>query len=164
MSKRRGPPKKRIIYKKSWYKLSLIDINWIKNLPKISNINGCWIPTLWKPGSDGYISIIIEGNSYQLHRLVLCIYHNLKYKDYSWDTRHSIGCDRACFNYEHLKIGTCIDNIKDSVKDKTHKNSRKNNCSKCGGEYTIHTIKSGWNRGKITRICKICSILRNHKF
>lgn len=141
--------------------LSEITINWINLIPKIVNGNGCWIPVNWKASNDGYISITINYKEYLLHRLVLSTYNNLNYEDSSWDTRHSTKCDRACFNPEHLKSGTPGDNIRDSIKDKTHRNSRKKNCPRCSSEYTTEIVKTGWNKGKIVRRCHNCNTLRN---
>jgi len=140
----------------------IFDQNWINSLSKIININGCWIPTRWKSGSDRYVTITINNVEYQLHRLTLCIYHNLNYNDKSWQSRHNTNCNKACFNLEHLQSGTCGDNIRDSVRDKTHYNTRKKVCSKCGSEYRIQVTKTGWNRGKIVRKCDTCQVLRNH--
>lgn len=141
-------------------KFSDINKEWINTYPKTINENGCWIP-LKIPRRDGYIHIMIEGVAYYLHRLVISIYHNLNYRDLSWDARHSKGCDRACFFHEHLQPGTPGENARDNVKNKTNANSKKEKCPKCEGEYKTRVIQSGWGRGEIHRYCPTCKAMSN---
>src|SRR5216684_5410896 len=141
-------------------KFSDINKEWIDNLPKTINSNGCWIPKL-KSYKTGYVPIKIDNNLFVLSRLSMCIYYNIDYYNKKIDTRHDTGCDKACFWYEHLKPGTTGDNVRDSVKDKTHVEARKEFCPKCGGPYTIKIIQTGWTRGKIQRICRSCRYLND---
>lgn len=140
----------------SHIKLSNINKEWIDNLSKTINENGCWIPNRWSPLSSGYIPVQIEKIVFLLHRLSLCVYNNLNYND-DFETRHNTGCDKACFNPEHLKSGTVLDNMQDRTKDGTHYETRKKVCSKCGGEYKTRIIKSGYQKGETKRYCPICS-------
>jgi len=75
------------------------DKNWVISFPKIINSNGCWIPSdrAPKPGG-GYCSIMVDRKSYQLHRLVISIIHNLDYNNPLWEARHGIYCVPSCFN------------------------------------------------------------------
>lgn len=136
------------------YKLAHLNLEWIENLPKTINENGCWISTR-RAEQDGYVSICIEGNRFYLHRLIMCIVKNLKYND-SWVARHGYKCNRACFNQEHLQIGTMKDNAIDSVIHGTNKETRKSVCPKCGSKYESRKVKSGWSKGKIVRTCRTC--------
>jgi hypothetical protein len=129
--------------------------NWINNIPKIIDNNGCWIPLEHKAGTQGYVTIKINYIEYKLHRLSMCIHLNLDYYDKKLDTRHSKNCDRACFNYEHLQPGTTSDNQKDSVLHGTHKETRKLVCPKCGSNYKTYTRKSGWSKGQTKRYCPL---------
>lgn len=139
---------------------------WINNVPKIINENGCWIP-IKKSGSDGYVRISIgkggRDGTYSLHRIVMCLYYEIDYNNLKIDTRHSKDCDRACFFHEHLKPGSSSDNVKDSILHGTHANASKKYCSKCGNQFKIRIIKTGWNKGKIMRECIICKSRRNSR-
>ncbi len=145
--------------KHRFYKLSELSIDFINNLPKVIDENGCWIPPN-VPNSAGYVQIMIEYQKLFLHRISMCIHNNIDYYNYKYETRHNTGCDRKCFNPEHLKPGSCSDNIKDSVKDKTHKESRKTHCFRCGGPYKSVTNKHGAGKGKTQRYCPKCSLNR----
>lgn len=140
----------------------MIDKNYICNYPKIINPNGCWIPPNI-PNSTGYVQIMISGERLYLHRVAMCIFYEVEYNNYSIDTRHNKGCDRRCFNPDHVKPGTRSENIKDSVLHKTHKESRKTHCSSCGGPYTLVTNKHGAGKGISQRYCRYCSKLRQRK-
>jgi hypothetical protein len=130
---------------------------WVDSIPKTINSNKCWIPKIGhNSGGDRYIAISSNGIRYMLHRLVVSIYYNLNYHDQSWTARHNTGCDGTCFYIEHLKSGTNSDNVKDSVRDKTHNNASKKVCPKCGSEYKINIVKTGLHRGEIRRICRVC--------
>src|SRR5882672_31668 len=120
-------------------------IDWINSIPKTIDENGCWIPIEWKPSDyRGYIRISINNKLIHLHRLSMCIHHNLDYLDYKIETRHGENCDKSCFNYEHLTPGSASDN----ERDKIHSNI----CPKCGSFCkTRNPIKYGINKGKITR-------------
>lgn len=145
-----------VSYEPEKYKSKIdLSIEWINSLDKIINDNGCWVSTR-RAEQDGYVSICIDRNRYYLHRLVLCIIKNLDYYDKLWDTRHGYKCSRACFNPEHIQSGSSSENARDSVIHKTNKETRKKVCPTCGSEYKIHKIKSGFNRGKIGRVCKVC--------
>ena len=132
---------------------------WISNIPKTINDNGCWIPLNHRSDSAGYVSIMFEGVSYVISRLSMCIYNNISYNNKKIVARHDIGCDRACFNYNHLKPGTVSDNAKDSVKEGTHWQTKKKCCPKCGSEYRTKIIKSGWSKGNKYRYCLACKAL-----
>lgn len=129
---------------------------WIDSIPKTINENGCWIPLDNKPSTVGYVMIMIEGNVFSLSRLSMCIIYNVDYGNKKIVARHSKGCDRACFFYDHLKPGTDSDNAKDSVRDGTHRQAQKKVCPKCGGEYKTKIIQGGWSKGQIYRYCLTC--------
>lgn len=144
-------------------KLSDVDREWINNFPKIINENKCWIPphTPTNGRNSEYVSVKIEGNSYNLHRLSMCVFNNINYNNFNIECRHSTGCDKRCFNPEHLKPGTASENCMDAVRDKTHRNAAKERCPKCDGEYKTQTTKTGINRGYKSRYCPRCRNRRN---
>lgn len=98
---------------------------WLDKFPKTINPNGCWIPIL-KPESTGYVRISSNHQRYELHRLSMCIIYNIDYNNKKIVTRHSKDCDNACFFYGHLQPGSDSDNIKDQVRDGTHRMLKKN--------------------------------------
>ena len=133
---------------------------WLDNYPKTINENGCWIPSN-KADSKGYVRIMAEKSVFVLSRLSMCIIYNIDYNNKKIVTKHSKGCDTRCFWYEHLKPGTDLDNAKDAVRDKTNLNAKKEFCPKCQGEYKIRTVKTGWNRGQVSRYCPVCVAIKN---
>src|SRR5258708_363462 len=130
--------------------LTIINKEFINSLPKTINPNNCWIP-LTQPYDDGYCHIKVNTIRYSLHRLSMCVFNNINYYDHKIDTRHSIICIRSCFNPEHLKPGSCSDNIKDQVEHGVHRNSSKDVCPKCGNHYRKYRIKSGPRRNQYFR-------------
>lgn len=137
-----------------------LDIEFINSIPKTINENECWIP-IKKSDSNGYVRIMINKTQYLLHRLSMCIYNNLNYFDYKIASRHGTNCDHAYFNYNHVIPGTDSDNVKDSVRDKTHVEARKTCCSICGTDFSIRITQTGPNKGKIIRYCKVCQDMNN---
>lgn len=135
----------------------------IFSIAKIINLNGCWIPLNRFRDKDGYTRISINHLDYRLHRLALALDRNLDYHDHSWDTRHAQGCDRSCFNPEHLSPGTHKDNMQDKLKHGTNHNKNKLNCPKCGGEYLYVTRRSGPRKGMKFRQCRNCANLKRRK-
>lgn len=131
-------------------------IEWINSIPKTINENGCWIPELVPNNTSGYVLISIKGKKFVLSRLSMCIYNNIDYSNSKIDTRHSSICTKSCFNPKHLKPGSASDNRYDAVKDKKDRNSKKDYCPKCGGEYSTRTNKTGIFRSKISRECLNC--------
>jgi hypothetical protein len=135
---------------------------WINNYPKTINENGCWIPNKI-PSSNGYVTMMSNGREYSIHRVALCIYYGINYDNPKIDTRHNNGCDHACFFYGHLQPGTASDNVKDQVRDGVHRNSKKENCPKCGSKYSIKMSKTGWTKGQISRYCNSCRIIKRRE-
>ncbi len=119
----------------------------ILQIPKTIDSNGCWIPELI-PYDDGYCHIKINTIRYSLHRLSMCIFYGIDYHNHKIDTRHSKNCNRACFNPDHLSYGSCSDNINDQVVHGV--------CPKCGNGYRKYKIKSGPRKGQFFRECAEC--------
>lgn len=120
---------------------------YILSIPKIVDSNRCWIP-YQKSKSNGYIQVGINGKLLMLHRVVLSLWHNINYNDISVDTMHNQSCDRRCFNPEHIKPGSHLENMRDKI----HHNSKKKICPKCDGRYSLS--RSG--RHKMKRRCNNC--------
>lgn len=129
--------------------------NYILNINKVINGNGCWIPNI-RAQNTGYVQITINRQSFYLHRVVLCLWYDVNYYNREIETRHSRGCDKACFNPDHLQPGSAKDNIKDAVLFGEHHNASLILCPRCDGQYKISRVKSGIYRGKIIRVCNFC--------
>ncbi len=125
----------------------------INEIPKTINDNGCWIPLIGSTQNQGYSLLCQDGKQLLLHRIVISILYPDSNND---ETRHGAGCDRRCFNPDHLLPGNRSSNAIDTLRDGTHNNARKEVCPKCGGAYRQYTIKS---RGKIEKIraCMPCN-------
>lgn len=141
-------------FKKRNRKFSEINKEWINSVPKTINDNGCWIPYL-VPTPDGYVTISIESSPCRLHRLTVCVYYDLDYYDKSFESRHSQGCDRACFNPEHLQPGTISDNARDTVAHGNHHESKR---ELCDFGHPLDGLQR--NRDSYSRYCKTCKRLR----
>jgi len=131
---------------------------WVESYPKDIDNNGCWIPKGIRPTSKGYITPQINGDRRTLSRVVLSLYHGVDYDNYDIVSRHSQGCDKACFNPEHIKPGSQGDNNRDAVEHGTHVNTAKESCPKCGGPYHYVKATSRPVNGKtrVTRRCRRC--------
>lgn len=128
---------------------------WILNFKKTINSNGCWIPPN-KPNDLGYVQVMHKGTSYYLHRLVITVFYDIPYHNYYIETRHASGCDRRCFNPDHLNFGSRSENANDAIKDNTHFNASKDCCPKCDMPFEVRVTKSGPNRGHKSRFCRQC--------
>jgi hypothetical protein len=148
-----------------YHKLSDVNKEWINNYPKIIDANGCWIPPNKPNGgtNDEYVIIQVEKNKFYLHRLSMCLHRDLNYNDIKIETRHNTGCDKRCFNPEHLQPGTFMDNQHDRIRDREYNDARKSLCPKCQTPYKVKIVQSGWNRGLRQRYCPLCQDIRNRK-
>lgn len=131
---------------------------YILSIPKTINENGCWIPSESTSGSDGYSRLSISGQRLKLHRVVMCLWHNIDYDNKKIETRHSEGCDRACFNYEHLTPGSASDNCKDTINHHRHFQTEKENCPKCQSEYRTEKVRR-YGIVSYQRYCPTCRII-----
>jgi len=133
-------------------------MSYIEDMPKTIDANGCWIPSREKLFSDkdGYIVFNDAGYQYRLHRVTMSAKYQVDYFNLKNLPRHSKDCDNACFNPEHILIGTQRDNMRDRILHGNNPNLNKTCCSKCGGPYTTVKYKSGPQKGKRYRRCREC--------
>jgi len=139
-----------------------MDINLINLLHRNSIIkDGHWLYN----GSliTGYGSYYNGASSFLVHRLSLCIYLKIDYKDHSWQACHL--CEYTnCWNPLHLYQGTALTNHKDSVKagnnfDIGILNRLRTHCSK-GHELTPENTYHYKNE----RQCRICKRAGSNKY
>lgn len=112
-------------------------------------VTGCWN---WNGSRtpEGYGRAYFQGKTTRAHRLAA----------YLW-LRHPINsplfvlhkCDNpSCFNPKHLYIGTALENNRDAVKRKRHRNSKKKSC-KNGHPFDA---KNTWMEAGRIRHCREC--------
>jgi len=131
---------------------------YILSISKIINSNNCWIRISNNNQLyTDYSKVVINGESYRLHVLSAYIFiggFNLGYG--APFICHKCN-NSACFNPEHLYIGTNSSNMNDAVLAKTHVQASKTCCPQCGGDYKVYTVKTGYSQGQKRRVCKTCS-------
>lgn len=116
---------------------------------KTVQMNGCWLYHSVSRSADGYKRVMIDGREIGVHRLSAYIFLGLDLDDKEQQANHKRECtSKACWNPEHLYVGTQKDNIKDSVDWRTHRNSKKTHCS------MGHLLTKSTTPGQ--RVCKIC--------
>lgn len=130
--------------------ISLIKSEVIKDLVSRTTYDGdCWV----HQGSNrnGYANVMIYGRVIDVHRLSASLYHGLDLDDTNSQANHKSICRfRACWNPEHLYVGTHSDNMK----DKSEKP-----CNKCGKPRTGRQWDARYH--KWFNICKHCANKRN---
>jgi len=136
--------------------MNIFTKEYVESVPKIINVNGCWIP-YQKPTQNGYVLLTIDKEHYYLHRIVMCVYNNIDYDNKKVISRHGKNCIKVCFNPEHIKSGSDSDNANDGVEFGTNFNISKRECPKCGGAYKIKMHKNGRDKGKQYRYCPVCA-------
>lgn len=117
-----------------------------------SVIGTCW---LWNKylDKDGYGTVTVNKYPYRVHRLSLCIFLKLDYKDKSWTANH-ICNNKNCWNPLHVYQG---DRASNEVDRTIYHNRNKTHCPR-GHEYNE---KNTYHNGKGDRICRECNRLRS---
>ena len=140
--------------------MSIFTREFILSLSKIVDpITGCWLYQGYC--LRGYGVACINGKDYYISRLAMIVYNNLDYNDPKEACHKPICPNTECFNPDHLYPGTHGDNMRDKIITKTHHQHKKEVCPKCGGNYRIHKVRTGWNKGRIFRECLNCITVRN---
>lgn len=125
---------------------------------RIIEEGGCW---LWRQQDKrGYGKLSLHYKTVDVHRAAASVYLGLALGGKEL-VLHKCQ-NKHCFNPEHLYIGTQSDNIRDSVRDKTHGNARKTECSH-GHAYTeANTYWYEYNGWKC-RYCRTCMKAKNDR-
>lgn len=119
----------------------------------IDSKTDCWLFLGQKTGG-GYGNIWFNGYTYLVHRVSAHLYLELDIDDENSLALHKDICpNRHCFNPDHLYLGTHKDNIRDSVREGTHRNSTKAVCHK-GHPFDKITIRRS---GKVVKVCGTCA-------
>lgn len=141
----------------------ICNISSILNIKYYINDNKCWIPNFKSRDKDGYVRIRLGKNIVYLHRASISAFNKIDYSDYTWESRHHKGCDKACFNPEHLSYGSHKDNMQDKISHGMNHNLNKDKCSKCGGCYINIIRKTGIRKGMKFRRCQTCANRKRRK-
>lgn len=116
---------------------------------KTVQLNGCWLYHSVSRAEDGYKRVMIEGREIGVHRLSAYLFLGLDLDDNEQQANHKRECtSKACWNPEHLYIGTQKENIQDCVDTGRHRNSRKTHCA------MGHLLTKSPTAGQ--RQCRIC--------
>lgn len=139
-------------------KLNIGDRFWSKVDRSVGPIS-CWI---WKAciTPNGY-GKVWDGDQYSpAHRVAYLLDGGIvtKEKPDVLHKCHEFGFvdNRLCCNPLHLKAGSQSENMRDCVRTRSHRNSRKTHCKK-GHEFTADNVRVQLNpRGGRSRRCLIC--------
>jgi len=117
----------------------------------------CWNWTGAKNNTN-YGSFYLEGKLIGAHRMAYMLSNgNI---DDKLMVLHS--CDNPlCCNPSHLRQGTHVDNVHDTMNKKRYYGSSKTYCPK-GHEYTPENTY--WNKNKTARQCRICKTERDRQY
>lgn len=133
-------------------------INYLKS--NTTYIDDCWVYNNIR--TEGYGGIKISGKSYSVHRVSAYLFLGMNLYDEKLQPNHKDICkSRACWNPDHLYIGTQFQNAQDTRRLGRYHNQKKTHCKRG------HTL-DGYTRGpstnnRIYRYCKICRLSRKRK-
>lgn len=133
---------------------------------KIVKANGCWVLST-NTNPQGYSEIRFKYQLYHAHRVSASYYLNLDYDDKTQLTLHKNTCNNpACWNYEHLYIGTQHENMKDAKemgwKPFGEINKNKTHCSICN--FPFNEENTDWVCKGTKRQCKNCNRRRQREY
>lgn len=112
---------------------------------------GCW-RYLGCTNSKGYGQIHFNNKQYEVHRIAAIINLGLEINSSNLACHKEFCNHKDCFNPEHIYVGNESSNAKDTVRLRTHRESKKTHCRR-GHEYNKENTwisPTGW------RQCRIC--------
>src|SRR5690349_2137091 len=120
---------------------------------------GCWLWSILRKNEYGRLTY--KGAKRLIHRLSAVQFLGLELES-PMQVNHKPECPfKACFNPEHLYIGTAQDNSNDYHTSKTHcKNGHELNLA---NSY-ITRIRRGIHKGQAIRNCRICGKLNARRY
>ena len=121
--------------------------------------SGCWNWTRQK-STSGYGKIHWSRTGhFRVHRVAAMLWLGLKLKSKILVCHR---CDNpACFNPEHLFLGTSSDNQKDSVSKGRHYEARKTHCHR-GHPFTIKNTRICKSGARACRTCRCIDSLKSY--
>lgn len=121
---------------------------------------GCWLPRRCRSYND-YCRIGYKGEKRLIHRLSAVAYLGLELTS-KLQVNHKPICPyKACFNPEHLYIGTAKDNSMDYSNSKTH---CKNGHEMTDANTYIFRLRYGARKGSIIKNCRMCGMLNARRY
>lgn len=124
---------------------------------RIIDKNGCWIHP--HKHRRGYAQVRYKESTYNASRLSAHIYHNLDLDDKSKEACHKDICrSKACWNPEHICVGSHYDNMQDAIKAGNHFSLENKNKTHCDNGHEF-TSKNTYIRPNGNRTCKECNKL-----
>ena len=125
---------------------------------KVRKVGECW---LWegKPSSHGYGTITIKGRSTYAHVVSFVIFNSSIRENLVVDHICRI---KNCVNPHHLRAVTHRTNSLENSDSIAAINFRKTHC-KHGHEFNGETSSVRITKYGISRTCKVCMKIRNHK-
>lgn len=149
---------------KSWVRhVNINDKNDLISYLKQNTIyeNGCWIYT--KYIMDGYGHMKIDSRTYGTHNISALCFLGLSLCDVRLQPNHKPECtSRACWNPDHLYIGTQYQNAQDTRNAKHYHNQTKTHCPQ--GHLLTGKTKGPSTNFRINRYCKICRAEQKAKY
>lgn len=123
----------------------------VKYLKKHTVYEGdCWIYKRGGLDKGGHRFISVDYKLLYVHRISAYLFLGLDLSNKGQQVNHTAFCiNAACWNPEHIYIGSQAQNIQDSVEVGHHRNARKTLCHK-GHELTTR-LSNG------TRYCQTCA-------
>lgn len=126
---------------------------------KTTQINNCWIYDGFTTQKMPYPRVTFWGNVFMVHRLSAAIYLGLNLDDSEEHACHKTICpNKNCWNPEHLYVGDRSTNMQDTVKLRTHPETRKTHCAR-GHEYTPENTRIYERKRK----CRTCNRINSAK-
>lgn len=121
---------------------------------------GCWL-SVNTPNKLEYYRISYKGEKRLIHRLSAVEFLGMDINSKEQVNHKPICPYKACFNPEHIYVGSAADNSKDYSNSKTHcKNGHELNSN---NTYTTR-LKHGPRKGSIVKNCKICGMLNSRRY
>jgi hypothetical protein len=126
----------------------------------IDEVTGCWLPIRCRSYSK-YHRITYEGEKQLIHRLSAIAYLNLDVNT-NMQANHKPICPyKACFNPEHIYVGTAKENSQDYSNSKTH---CKNGHLLDSANMYIIKLKHGARKGQIVINCRECGKFNSQRY
>ena len=131
----------------------LLSLRWI------DSITGCWLPKIVSNKND-YFRITYEKKKQLIHRLSAIAFLGLN-KHSSLQANHERHCPyKACYNPEHIYIGTAKENSQDYSESKTH--CKNGHILDFENTY-ITILRHGSRKGQRIKNCRECGKLNSRR-